>query len=183
MDKQIEEMAKVYCQNGFKCGENCQTNGCRVYEVCTNLYNAGYRKIPEGTVVLTEKEYKRYERIEETIRLAKMYKALGYEVKNGKLYYFSNLLDGCEIEFKDLQEICDMANHYLEEFCGLAQRLTFWKAKAEEIRKETAEKYHAEINKVIESVPNATKEFIEAWKSKNDEICKEITEKGVQNGN
>lgn len=43
-------------------------------------------------------------------------------------------------------------------------------------RKETAEKYHAEINKAIESVPNATKEFIEAWKSKNDEIRKEITE-------
>ena len=55
--KQIEEMAKVYCQNGFKCGENCQTNGCRVYEVCTELYNAGYRKIPEGSVVLTREEH------------------------------------------------------------------------------------------------------------------------------
>lgn len=56
MDKQIKEMAKVYCQNGFKCEENCQTNGCKVYEVCTELYNAGYRKIPENAVVLTEKE-------------------------------------------------------------------------------------------------------------------------------
>lgn len=43
-------------------------------------------------------------------------------------------------------------------------------------RKETAEKYHAEINKAIESVPNATKEFVQALKAKNDEICKEITE-------
>lgn len=62
MDKQmIKEMAKVYCRNGFKCGENCQTNGCRVYEVCTNLYNAGYRKIPENAVVLTdEDEIKQY---------------------------------------------------------------------------------------------------------------------------
>lgn len=56
--KQIEEMAKVYCQNGFKCEENCQTNGCRVYEVCTELYDAGYRKIPENAVVLTGEEYK-----------------------------------------------------------------------------------------------------------------------------
>ena len=55
--KQIEEMAKTYCQNGFNCGENCQTNGCRVYEVCTELYNAGYRKIPEGAVILTKAEY------------------------------------------------------------------------------------------------------------------------------
>ena len=43
-------------------------------------------------------------------------------------------------------------------------------------REETAEKYHAEMEKAIESVPNATKEFVEAWKAKNDEICKEITE-------
>lgn len=55
MDKQkeIKEMAKTYCQNGFKCDDSCQTNGCRVYEVCTELYNAGYRKIPENAVVLT----------------------------------------------------------------------------------------------------------------------------------
>ena len=61
MEKQmIEEMAKTYCQNGFKCDENCQTNGCRVYEVCTELYNAGYRKIPEGAVVLTRSEHQKY---------------------------------------------------------------------------------------------------------------------------
>ena len=62
MDKQmIEEMSKIYCQNGFKCEENCQTNGCRVYEICTELYNAGYRKIPEGAVALTEEEYERWQ--------------------------------------------------------------------------------------------------------------------------
>lgn len=55
--KQIEEMAKTYCQNGFKCGDNCQTNGCRVYEVCTELYNAGYRKISENVVVISRAEY------------------------------------------------------------------------------------------------------------------------------
>lgn len=91
--------------------------------------------------VTREEAEKRYERIEKIIKLAKMEKANGYEVKNGKLYYFSNMLGGCEIEFKDLQEICDMANHYNEEFWGLDQRLTFWKGKAENIRKETAEKF------------------------------------------
>lgn len=58
--KQIEEMAKTYCQNGFKCDDSCQTNGCRVYEVCTELYNAGYRKIPEGAVVLTREENEKW---------------------------------------------------------------------------------------------------------------------------
>lgn len=50
------------------------------------------------------------------------------------------------------------------------------KAVEERVRKETAEKYHAEIEKAIDSVPNATKEFVKAWKAKNDEIAKEITE-------
>ena len=44
------------------------------------------------------------------------------------------------------------------------------------VRKETAEKYHRKVNEAIDSVPNATKEFVEAWKAKNDEIAKEITE-------
>lgn len=57
MDKIIREMAKTYCKNGFNCGTYCQTNGCRVYEVCTELYNAGYRKIPEGEVVVSRAEY------------------------------------------------------------------------------------------------------------------------------
>lgn len=51
-----------------------------------------------------------------------------------------------------------------------------WLNCQEFTRKETAEKYHELIEKAIESVPNATKEFIEAWKSKNDEIAKELTE-------
>ena len=172
--KQIKEMAKIYCQNGFKCEENCQTNGCRVYEVCTELYNAGYRKIPEGAVVLTDKEYKRYERIEKIIKLAKMEKANGYEVKNGKLYYFSNMLGGCEIEFKDLQEICDALNHYNEEFWGLDQRLTFWKGKAETVGKETAEKFAEMASKAFIGLNCID---IDEWnwcQKKIDEICKEI---------
>lgn len=45
-----------------------------------------------------------------------------------------------------------------------------------EARKEMAEKYHTKVIEAIDSVPNATKEFVEAWKAKNDEIAKEITE-------
>ena len=156
---------------------------------------ASYRKIPEGAVVLTEKEYKRYERIEKIIKLAKMEKAIGYEVKNGKLYYFTNMLEGFEYEFKDLQEICDTANHYNEEFFGLQQRLDFWKGKAEETRKETAEKFaerlkakYAEIAKSYEDSYNEVLgsdlperclfDVIEGYGYVDciDEICKEIKE-------
>ena len=180
--KQIEEMARICREhrNPTACiypeSEDCRTDcelyspdiSCRWIKTAKALFNAGYRKIPENSVVLTEKEYKRYERIEKTIKLSKMYKALGYEVKNGKLYYYSNLLEGCEIEFKDLQEICEMANHYLEEFCGLDQRLTFWQAKAEETRKEMAEKFAERLKEMHD--------YDERLCDIADEICKEITE-------
>ena len=51
-ENQIEEMARQNChieyhmKNYKTCKECYETNycACRVYEVCRNLYNAGYRK-------------------------------------------------------------------------------------------------------------------------------------------
>ena len=161
--KQIEEMYNSLC---YVCEED-------YHELAKGLVEEGYRKIPENAVVLTEKEYKRYARIEKIIKLAKREKANGYEVKNGKLYYFSNMLGGCEIEFKDLQEICDMANHYNEEFWGLDQRLTFWKDKAETIRKETAEKFAERLKaRAFYSVGDTRCVAVHTI----DEICKDLLE-------
>ena len=178
--KQIEEMAKDLYRiqtyaiiDIYPCAQK-QPNEL----VAEHLVRWGYCKIPEGAVVLTEKEYKRYERIEKTIRLAKMYKALGFEVKNGKLYYYSNLLEGCEIEFKNLQEICDMANHYLEEFCSLDQRISYWQGEAKTIKKKMVDKF-------AERAKEKVKERYKLLGSctcygdieyEIDEICKEITE-------
>jgi DNA-directed RNA polymerase subunit RPC12/RpoP len=66
MDKQmIEEMAKLV--QGDMCGdvpcEECNYHGkmkilpkyCGTYLIAKKLYNAGYRKIPENAVVLTDK--------------------------------------------------------------------------------------------------------------------------------
>jgi len=190
MDKQIEEMAK--CLDG--CPYLCEGIGGNKHngdlKIAEYLYNAGYCKIPEGAVVLTDKEYKRYERIEKIIKLAKREKASGYEVKNGKLYYFSNLWEGFEYEFKDLQEICDTANHYDEEFFELEERLAFWQGKAEEVRKETAGKfakrlkghlkesyhnlYHAEYRGGMVSINLDT--LIENI----DEICKELVDEKIK---
>lgn len=52
-EKQIEEMGKILCND----------MGCKYCERCydlmkaESLYNAGCRKIPEGSVVLTKEEY------------------------------------------------------------------------------------------------------------------------------
>ena len=56
-EQQIEEMAKIYCKTEFLCNKGCQTEGCRIYEICDTLYNAGYRKVPEDSVVLSREEY------------------------------------------------------------------------------------------------------------------------------
>ena len=54
-EKQIEEMALELCRprNIVKmihhrtCG-NCDTSSCDIYELCVDLYNAGYCKMPEN---------------------------------------------------------------------------------------------------------------------------------------
>lgn len=54
--EQIEEMAKIYCKTEFLCNKGCQTEGCRIYEICDTLYNAGYRKVPENAVIIPVEE-------------------------------------------------------------------------------------------------------------------------------
>ena len=55
-EKQIEEMARIigYSCCGIKPLHSCTTN-CNVC-LAEYLYNAGYRKIPEGAVVLTRED-------------------------------------------------------------------------------------------------------------------------------
>lgn len=68
--KQIEEMTKETCwQQIYPYGDDrpfcflthgvckcCYDNQCDHYEVCERIYNAGYRKIPENAVIMTETE-------------------------------------------------------------------------------------------------------------------------------
>lgn len=175
--KQIEEMKKDIAVRMAmaKCVTGSMNNGVEGW-LSEYLIGKGWAKIPEGAVVLTEKKYQRYNRIEKIIKLAKREKANGYEVKNGKLYYFSNMLGGCEIEFKDLKEICDMANHYNEEFWGLDQRLAFWQGKAETIGKETAEKFAEKFKEKMAEVWGGLGKIPTIEFAIIDEVCKEITE-------
>ena len=67
-EKMIEEMAKCYkCKPYLYEGDvrNCQYlrvgKMCDRYKIAKDLYNEGYRKIPEGAVVLTREEQERIE--------------------------------------------------------------------------------------------------------------------------
>jgi hemoglobin-like flavoprotein len=114
-------------------------------------------KIPEGGVVLTEGEY------------SDMLSAEVETIERDIAEYWAN--EDVESVAKELHKD---GYRKLDDHAILVLRKA--KGLEEKVRKETAEKYHAEMVKAIESVPNATKEFVEAWKAKNDEIAKEITE-------
>lgn len=62
--EQIEEMANYYCeyckkQTGEKFCEHIDDKSCNIFFEAELFYNAGYRKIPEDSVVLSREEYKR----------------------------------------------------------------------------------------------------------------------------
>ena len=59
-------------------------------------------------------------------------KAQGYKVENGKLVYFSNMLNGYKHQYKDLQEICEEMNGFLKKFDSYEEQLIFWKGKVEQ---------------------------------------------------
>ena len=84
MDKkqQIEEMAKEYCKTEFHCSISCQTDGCRTYEICDTLYNAGYRKIDDDCAVITKAELKQY-KVQTVKEFAEMLKECAKSCKKG----------------------------------------------------------------------------------------------------
>ena len=155
--KQIEEMAKTYCQNGFKCDDNCQTNGCRVYEVCTELYTAGYRKIPENAVVLTGVSFENNE---------------GKTLFTAEDWKFSEQLKPMTFTSKEplSEEAYEGAKALCMKHCELLPECQ------KQVIKETAEKFAEMVSKAFVGLNCID---IDEWnwcQQKIDEICKEITE-------
>lgn len=58
MKKEIEEIAQCKNTFGFICADCEFKNACDRYILAAELYEQGYRKIPENAVVLTKEEYK-----------------------------------------------------------------------------------------------------------------------------
>ena len=142
--KQIEEMA------------NCLI-GCRVTGAdSTKVLSLGYITVKEIASILVNEGYRKIPEnavvLTNEEQMARDYECynLGYETHRQESQKREDYIKTLEYHINDLERALIIA------------------------RKETAEKYHAEIEKAIESVPNATKEFVETWKAKNDEICKEV---------
>ena len=163
MDKQIEEMAKIigwscdkksmsYCDKVDNCDE------CRAID----LYNAGYRKIPEGTLVLTGTETE--ERLEDLL--------IEFDEMS---FYPATLMpnaEECAREWKSklIYAIGQLRKETAEKF---AERL---KDKYDAIGKELQKSYDDVFGSYLPewSVPDVVYSY--GYIDKIDEICKEITE-------
>ena len=110
------------------CGKYNDT--CMAYA----LYNAGYRKTFTSDFASdTQKAYKEgyIKGIEETVEKPvdtqkKQYESIddivrGFVVKDGKILYVTNILDGCRHEFNDIYEICDELNNNMKEIDRLME--------------------------------------------------------------
>lgn len=104
--KQIEELAKVLCTN--KRPLNCKD--CVIRSMCTfkdwanELYNAGYRKIPENAVVLTREDFETEKQMANYWKeRAKMWKQAAHDIRKetakeiyyhiAKAYYDKQMLE------------------------------------------------------------------------------------------
>lgn len=164
--KQIEEIENVICSETY--GEYCKCCNLKGYcteceRVATALYNAGYRKISEGEVVLTEGEY------------SDMLSAEVETIERDIAEYWAN--EDAESVAKELHKD---GYRKLDDHAILVLRKA--KGLEEKVRKETAEKYaerlkemayqstdwsHGEHPMVVEV------DYI-------DEICEELTMTDIQ---
>lgn len=69
MDNQIEEMAIALNETTKKVIFVRSPFSLYGWEkISKELFNQGYRKIPEGSVVISKEEYERFQRIENTLK-------------------------------------------------------------------------------------------------------------------
>ena len=61
-------------------------------------------------------------------------RARGFKVENGKIIYFSNMLDGYRHEFEDLNEVCEEMNGMLEQYDSNIEQIEFWKYMAKQMQ-------------------------------------------------
>lgn len=118
-DKMIEEMAEEinnpernWCDLTIRCkgcphtGKSCKKYTCRDYAYADTLYNLGYRKIPEGSVVLSKEQNAKWselfdqarkETAKEILQLAEKHNR-GYETDMGNFLEDLKKQFGVEVE-------------------------------------------------------------------------------------
>lgn len=123
--------------------KDCETIKCglcskRAIVDAEAIYNAGYRKIPEDNIRETvekpvDTQKREYKNIDDIAR--------GFVVKDGKLMYVTNILDGCRHEFKDIYEICDELNNDIKEIDRLMELNNHLRFQLEECKKLTVKEF------------------------------------------
>lgn len=164
-EQQIEDIFVEIsnCDNYCKDCEMIKCGLCskRILADAEAIYNAGYRKIPEDNICeIAEKpvdtQKRKYESINDIV--------CRFVVKDGKILYVTNILDGCRHEFKDIHEICDELNNNMKEIDRLMELNNHLRFQLEECKKSTvkefAEKFKEKSHKGAFNDP-VTYKFIE----------------------
>lgn len=156
MNKEIEEMARdlpflTLERDVHISSTNVEKRAWTLSEednkiIAEALYNAGYRKISEDNICeAVEKPVntlkRKYESIEDIVR--------GFVVKDGKILYVTNILDGYRHEFKDIYEICDELNNNMKEIDRLMELNNHLRFQLEECKKLTVKEFAEKLKNVI----------------------------------
>lgn len=116
--EQIEEMANYYCeyckkQTGEKFCEHIDDKSCNIFFEAELFYNAGYRKIPEDSVVLSREEYKRL--LDNAIRVDMEY--LDHELAKTRKETAKEILS----DLLDLHNSVQDINQKTDFYCSIEQ--------------------------------------------------------------
>ena len=73
----------------------------------------------------------------------------GFIVKDGKIMYVTNILNGCRQEFKDIHEICDELNNSMKEIDRLMEQNNYLRFQLEECKKLTVKEFAEKLKKKL----------------------------------
>ena len=133
---------KIVAYDGNPAGQHLY--GEQRQQIAEVLYEAGYRKVSKDSICKTiensvDTPKRKYESIDDIAR--------GFIVKDGKLMYVTNILDGYRHEFKDIYEICDELNLMMKQLDSLTELTDYLKAMNKEIRDNTAKEILSQLAK------------------------------------
>ena len=167
--KQIEEIAKDLKQIKFNM-QGCfipQYVGVHEDITARDLYDLGYRKIPENAVVLTKEEYEELKKGIKTYNYTAM-----FDAQNAYRWEQGYLQGRKETAEKFAETLLDM----VVQFCQMGEEgyLKHIFMSAEEQAFDVLDIDYGE------KVDDVYERFNKKWNRPYDEICEEITEVGIK---
>ena len=73
----------------------------------------------------------------------------GFIVKDGKILYVTNILNGCRQEFKDIHKICDELNNNMKEIDRLMEWNYYLRFQLEECKKLTVKEFAQKLKEKL----------------------------------